>query len=199
MTSRKWKIAHWIYLIILVCLLLFCTLINFFICSTIQTSFTLQSWAEVSDPHSIKCLDQKAIGFATRALHIITDWFLLPVPLIIIWRLQMPLSRKIRLMVVFSIGVVSSVASIVRNVLTERIGSDITSESSQTRNCKHRSLTTSCDSRLLRGLRLGHCRYILRYNCSITASSERSRRPSSQWLETVVCDVEQLRLGQNPL
>ena len=43
----------------------------------------------------INCLDQNAISLTTRHCHIVTDWLLLPVPLIIIWRLQMHFSRKI--------------------------------------------------------------------------------------------------------
>lgn len=125
MTSNKWQIAHWTYLALLICIMPICVFLNIFPCSPIATYFTLQSIAEVADPKTIKCLDQNAISLATRYLHIITDWLLLPVPLIIIWRLQMPVSRKVRLMLVFCVGLISSVASIIRNVLTERLVTDV--------------------------------------------------------------------------
>ena len=126
MTSKRWQIAHWTYLSVLFCLLPVTVLLNVFACIPIPAYYTLQGIANVKDPRTIRCISQDGLGYATRALHIITDWFLLPVPLIIIWRLQMPWSRKIRLMAVFCIGFISSVASIMRNVLTERLGSDIT-------------------------------------------------------------------------
>ena len=63
------------------------------------------------------------------SINIITDWFLLPVPLIIIWRLQIPLSWKIRLILVFCMSFISSIASIIRNILLGRIGGDVTCKS----------------------------------------------------------------------
>lgn len=128
-SSKRWQIAHWIYLAVLLCLMPACVLLNIFACSPIPTYYNLIAIAKVGDPHTIKCIDENALGLATRSLHIITDWFLLPVPIIIIWRLQMPLSRKIRLIAVFCVGFISSVASIMRNVLTERIGDDFTCKS----------------------------------------------------------------------
>ena len=125
MTSKNWQIAHWTYLILLVSLMAICVFLNIFPCSPIATYFTLQSIAEVPDPTTIKCLNQNAISLATRICHIVTDWLLLPVPLIIIWRLQMPFSRKIRLMLVFCVGFISSLASIIRCVLVEERTSDI--------------------------------------------------------------------------
>lgn len=86
--------------------------------------------AQVPDRKTIRCLDQDAISLATRYSHIVTDWLLLPVPLIIIYRLQMPVGKKVRLMLVFCLGFISSVASIVRNVLVTRETSpfDVTCE-----------------------------------------------------------------------
>lgn len=126
MTSKRWQIAHWIYLALLMSILPICVLLNLFPCSPIAVSFTLQAIAKVPDPRTIKCLDTDAISLATRSLHIVTDLLLLPVPIIIVWRLQMRLSRKVRLMLVFCVGIVSSIASIMRNILTSRIASDLT-------------------------------------------------------------------------
>lgn len=81
------------------------------------------------DPRTIKCLDENVISLAPRIIHIVTDWLLLPVPLIIIWRLQMPLARKLRLMLVFCVGLISSVASIMRNILSKRVTTDLTCKS----------------------------------------------------------------------
>ena len=124
MTSRNWQIAHWIYLALLLILLPTCVLLGTFRCSPISTGFTLQAIARVPGSKAIKYLNVGAINTATRSLHIITDWLLLPVPIIIIWQLQMRLSQKIRLMLVFCLGVISSIASIMRNVLISRVTLD---------------------------------------------------------------------------
>lgn len=146
MTSKKWQIAHWTYLALLICIMPICVFLNIFPCSPIATYFTLQSIAEVADPKTIKCLDQNAISLATRYLHIVTDWLLLPVPLIIIWRLQMPVSRKVRLMLVFCVGLISSIASIIRNVLTERLTTDIDITCKIPSVMTHRNLHTDAET-----------------------------------------------------
>lgn len=124
MTSRNWQIAHWIYLALLLILLPICVLLGTFRCSPISTGFTMQAIARIPDSKAIQCLNVSAINTATRSLHIITDWLLLPVPIIIIWQLQMRLSQKIRLMLVFCMGVISSIASIMRVVLISRLTLD---------------------------------------------------------------------------
>lgn len=126
MTSKKWQIAHWTYLALLMSILPICVFLNIFTCLPVATSFTLQAIAKVPDPRTIKCLNLNSVSLATRILHIITDWLLLPVPIIIIWRLQMPVSRKIRLMLVFCVGVISSIASVMRNILISRATLDLT-------------------------------------------------------------------------
>lgn len=129
MTSKRWQTAHWTYLALLLCLFPICVSLNIFTCKPFATGFTLQAIAKVQDPRKIKCLNADAISLSTRYFHIVTDWLLLPVPLIIIWRLQMPLPRKIRLMLVFLVGLVSSFASIVRNVLVSETKLDYTCKS----------------------------------------------------------------------
>ena len=128
LTSRRWQIIHWTYLAVLFLLMPICTLANVFACSPIPAFYNLQFIGKSSDPRKIKCFDELSFGYASRTLHIFTDWLLLPVPLIIIARLQMSLSRKIRLMAIFCVGFVSSLASIMRNILIARIGGDATCE-----------------------------------------------------------------------
>lgn len=128
MTSKKWQYAHWTYLALLICLLPICVCLNAFQCQPVAAEYSFKAVAQVADPRTIKCLNGDKIGLATRCLHIITDWLLIPVPLIIIWRTQMKLSKKLRLMSVFAVGVVSSIASIMRNVLVVAPTPDVTCE-----------------------------------------------------------------------
>ena len=150
MASKHWKTAHWVYLALLGCLLPICVLLNIFPCSPIATYFSLQAIARVPDGQTIRCLDRDAINFTTttRYVHIVTDWLLLPVPLIIIYKLQMPVGKKVRLMLVFCLGFISSVASIIRNVLESQRTStfDASCEFLQTnaRKRKFMLLTINC-------------------------------------------------------
>jgi hypothetical protein len=129
MTSTKWQMAHWTYLALLICVMPICIFFSIFSCSPTAVFFSLQYIGKMRDPRTIKCLNQDAISLAPRIIHIVTDWLLLPVPLIIIWQLQMPLARKLRLMIVFSVGLISSVASIMRNILSKRVTTDLTCKS----------------------------------------------------------------------
>lgn len=126
LTSRRWQIAHWTYLALLMSALPVCVFLDTFACSPGGVVFSLQAIAKVPDPGTIKCLNFRSISVATRTLHIVTDWLLLPVPIIILWQLQMPLSRKIRLTLIFCVGVISSIASIMRNILVDRVTPDLT-------------------------------------------------------------------------
>ena len=117
MTSKRWQITHWISLALLITIMPICIFLNTFPCLPIAALYNLQA---IPDAPVIKCLDLNKISLATRILHIVTDWLLIPIPIIVIWQLQMSLSKKIRLMLVFVIGVMSSIAGIIRNVLTER-------------------------------------------------------------------------------
>lgn len=130
MVSEKWQIAHRTYLALLIILFLICVFLNTLTCIPLTAQYSLQAIAKISKPRAtIKCLNINAVSLATRNLHIISDLLLIPVPLIIIWRTQMKIWKKLRIMSVFGIGLISSAASIVRNVLTSRQILDLTCKS----------------------------------------------------------------------
>lgn len=126
MTSRRWQIAHWTYLGVVCSLLPICVFLSIFTCSPTATFFTIESIAELPDPRVVKCLDANAISLAARISHIVTDWLLLPVPLVIIWRLQMPLSKRLRLMAIFCFGFISSIAAVLWGSKINRATTDLT-------------------------------------------------------------------------
>ena len=114
-SSAKWQIAHYTYLGFLVPLGIVCVCLNTFGCKPLAVHYTLQSAAELPSVASEKCLPSIKVSNWTRGIHIVTDWLLVPVPFIIIYRLRMPWTQRLRLMFVFSLGLTSSIASIVRN------------------------------------------------------------------------------------
>lgn len=135
MTSRSWQIAHYTYLALLLCLMLISVFLNIFACSPIATLFSLQAIARVANPRSIKCLNDHTLSLATRTMHIVTDWLLLPVPLIILYRLRMPWKKKLRVGFIFCLGLISSIATIVRNVLSTQVTTDPTCKLISTPAC----------------------------------------------------------------
>lgn len=93
------------------------TLIDVVQCRPIGASYSLRYLASMKDPRQVKCINRHAFGLTARALHILTDCALMCVPIFVVVQLQIPWSRKCRLGAVFAVGGMSTIASIVRNVL----------------------------------------------------------------------------------
>ena len=53
-----------------------------------------------------KCINQGAFYVSTAALNLFTDLMVLSIPILITWRLQMPLRRKIAVCVILCLGAV---------------------------------------------------------------------------------------------
>ena len=124
-SSKKWQIAHNIFLLILVTLLLTAWGLNFLGCRPVGISLNLKKLhlhPNTTCPDSLKKLKALLIS------HILTDIALLCVPLIVVYRLQMSTFGKLRLMVVFGLGALATVASIMRLVTAHRKLPDRTCE-----------------------------------------------------------------------
>jgi len=129
MTFRSWRIAHWTYLAILLVLMPISVFLNMFQCSPVAAGYSLKAIAVMPNPRQIVCLNRNAISLAIRSLHIITDFALLCVPIIVVCRLQLPVKKKFRLCIVFCVGGVSCIASVVRNVIILHPTTDLTCKS----------------------------------------------------------------------
>lgn len=88
-----------------------------FECSPVKAHYNLQTLGStlLKDPKLLHCVDSNKLELANRWLHVITDLMLLSVPLIILYRLQMPTHKKFSIGFLFCFGTVCCVASIVRN------------------------------------------------------------------------------------
>lgn len=53
-----------------------------------------------------KCINQGAFYVSTAALNLFTDLMVLSIPILLTWRLQMPLRRKIAVCVILCLGAV---------------------------------------------------------------------------------------------
>ena len=139
MTSKTWRYTHYAYLTLVLLLLPTTVCLNLFQCTPVAVTYSLRSLALLDDPkNEVKCLGRVesrmqtriSIKIATRSLHVITDVALLFVPLFIIYRLQASLGKKLRIGFLFCIGLVSFLATIMRNVKINTPSVDATCKSS---------------------------------------------------------------------
>ena len=76
------------------------------------------------------CLNGKALPIFLSVMHILFDFALLSVPLFVLWKTQMSTSKKLKLCFLFSIGSVSCIGSVMRQVVQTNFGPDFTCKSS---------------------------------------------------------------------
>ena len=120
-------IAHNIFLVLLVGYMLSSTFTVTFACSHPFVGMGLVKVGHLSEPQ--KCINENTMGTALSALHSAFDFALLTVPLITLYQLQMSLPKKMRLMFLFSIGSVSCIGAVMRQVIQKQAAPDITYDS----------------------------------------------------------------------
>lgn len=127
LSSRRWHYIHLGFIATFLCLLPITTFLNMLQCLPVPAGYSLWYVGAIANPKTtIVCLNRLGISYATRILHILTDVALLFVPIAIVIRLKMPRAKKYRLIAVFAIGGMSTIASILRNVFVSRALGDFT-------------------------------------------------------------------------
>ena len=98
--SRKMRgfIHGGIAIIILVYILMF--FLTLFKCTPIA-----KNWNALSPGH---CLPPKGLPYASGAINVVSDIFVLVLPLPCIWSLKLKLSRKLRVTAIFNLGILHS-------------------------------------------------------------------------------------------
>ncbi|KAL8734451.1 MAG: hypothetical protein Q9181_003189 [Wetmoreana brouardii] len=77
------------------------------------------------------CRNEHARGLFSGGINVASDFLILILPLPVLLRLQMPSGKKLRLLLVFGVGLAACVASIVRLVYTVQINPDVDSSEYQ--------------------------------------------------------------------
>ena len=131
MTGRQWAITHWVYLGVIITCMLISIFSVIFTCLPVPAHYNLIALAIAGEDHSLHCLDQNKLQLALRALHIATDLALLAIPLIVLRQLQLPLRKKVQMGLLFSVGVMTCVASIMRNVVAGQSQVDVSCKSKE--------------------------------------------------------------------
>ena len=114
-TSRAWRIYHYVILACLAGFALGVILMYTASCNPPMVRFSLSDFGRRD--YMTKCnraITSSEPNTIISVLHVVFDLFLLPVPLIVIWRLQMAISQRIRLVFLFSIGLLSMIGAVMR-------------------------------------------------------------------------------------
>lgn len=113
LTSRRWMMAHYIFLFLLVCYIIITLFLEMFKCHPAASQYSLIRTGQVAN--RVQCWDCDDVAIGLSAVHVAFDFALLSVPLIILYKIKMDLAKKIRLAVLFSVGSVSCIASVMRH------------------------------------------------------------------------------------
>ena len=130
LTSQRWMMAHYTMLFLLVVYTITVLFLEIFKCSPPASQFSMIRVGQVED--RLKCLSFNKVGISLSAVHVTFDFALLSVPLIILYKIKMDRSKKIRLAILFSVGLMSCIASAMRHHVQVRAQGrpDLTCESS---------------------------------------------------------------------
>ena len=124
LTSRRWMIAHYVFLALVVAFMITALFSELFQC-TGPVALKFSPLAKGRHPTLNKCLNGDKLGYGLAIIHSTFDFALLTVPLIVLYRMKLSRGTKVRLAFLFSIGSVSCVGSVMRQVVQAEIYNDL--------------------------------------------------------------------------
>lgn len=124
LTSCKWMIAHYVFLALVVGFMITALFAELFQC-TGPVNLKFSALARGRHPTATKCRNGNQLGYGLAIIHSTFDFALLTVPLILLYQMRMSTGKKIRLAFLFSIGSLSCIGSVMRQVIQTRIYNDL--------------------------------------------------------------------------
>ena len=124
LTSTKWMVFHNIFLGFLIIFVLTALFVNLFACDPPLSQYGLAAFGKTPEPPV--CVNSNSMEIALNLVHIITDFGLLMTPLVVLFKIRMATSQKIRLMLLFSVGLVSCIGSVMRQISNPSAQPDLT-------------------------------------------------------------------------
>lgn len=123
MTSKAWLIFTNVFLFLLFAYIIVALFWNIFQCNP-----PYADW----DPIRIAkqgrkpiCTSDTIVGSSLSVIHVIMDFGLLSVPLTVLWKVRMGRLTRLSLYFVFSIGSMSTIGSVLRQIEQEHLKTDI--------------------------------------------------------------------------
>lgn len=119
LTSHKWMIAHYVFFALVVAFMITALFTELFQCAgPVDLKFSLVALGR--HPTGTKCLNGNELGYGLAIIHSACDFALLTVPLIILYQMKLSTGKKVRLGFLFSIGSLSCIGSVMRQVVQAR-------------------------------------------------------------------------------
>ncbi|CZR61347.1 related to integral membrane protein PTH11 [Phialocephala subalpina] len=119
LTSRAWTLFSNIFLVLLFCYIMLSLFWTIFQCNPPYAGWDpIRIGKEGKVP---KCIGDNMVGSTLSVIHVIMDFGLLSIPLIVLWQVRMGWGTRARLYFVFSIGAMSCVGSIMRQIEQKRL------------------------------------------------------------------------------
>lgn len=119
--SRDWSIFNNIFLSLVFVFIMLSLFWNIFQCDPPYAGWDAIRTAKRGK--SFHCTSDTIVGSSLSVIHVVMDFGLLSVPLIVLWKVRMGWFTRLRLYLVFSIGTMSVVGSILRQIEQERLSS----------------------------------------------------------------------------
>ena len=124
LTSRKWMIFHNIMLGLLVAYIISAICVQVFKCRPVLKGWDLKAYGISEQP--VTCIPLTPVALGLNITHVLLDFALLSVPVIVFCRMKMNMSKRIRLISLFSIGSVSVLGSVMRQIKQDQNDLDVT-------------------------------------------------------------------------
>lgn len=119
LTSRTWTIFNNVFLVLLVAYILLALFWTLFQCDPPYASWDPIRVAREDKP--FKCISDNIVASTLSVIHVIMDFGLLSVPLIVLWKVRMGWGTRFRLYFVFRIGAMSFIGSVMRQIEQKRL------------------------------------------------------------------------------
>lgn len=119
LTSRTWSIFNSVFLVLLFCYIMLSLFWTLFQCDP-----PYAGWDPIRtgrEGQSFHCISDNIVGSTLSVIHVVMDFGLLSVPLIVLWRVRMGWGTRFRLYFVFSIGAMSCIGSILRQIEQKKL------------------------------------------------------------------------------
>lgn len=123
MTSEKWLLFNNVFLVLLVIYILVSLFWNIFLCNPVWGGWDAIRLGR--EGVVAKCFPVGKMGTILSTIHVIMDFGLLAVPLIVLWKVKMGWRTRGRLYVVFAVGGVSMIGSILRQIEQTKLSTDV--------------------------------------------------------------------------
>ncbi|APA15264.1 hypothetical protein sscle_14g100340 [Sclerotinia sclerotiorum 1980 UF-70] len=123
MTTRRWLWFNNAFLVVLVVFILVSLFWTIFSCNPVWGGWDAIRLGR--EGVVAKCFPVSTLGSVLSTVHVVTDFGLLAVPLIVLWKVKMGWRTRGRLYVVFAVGGASMIGSILRQIKQAELESDV--------------------------------------------------------------------------